>query len=346
MSSPYPRRDSQDQISFPIDVGLPQAPGARATLRLAVTDRCNLRCAYCMPAGGVRTLPRHDLLTLEELLAVVAWIDRRWPLAKVKLTGGEPLVRRGLATLVRGLVGLPGAPELSMTTNGTRLADHAAELAAAGLARVNVSLDTLDPARYRELTRGGSVADVLAGIDAATAAGLAPVKLNAVLRRSAWRDDVPALLDFAAGRGLQLRFLELMRTGPDSSWCAAESCSAAEVVAWLGRHPDCELVHAPGRSGGGAGPARNGRLRWRGADLTVGWILPVSKPFCTACDRLRLDARGRLRRCLMDPEVVELARILAVGGDAAADAAVRRHVAGKRPPDAMNTQLPMVQLGG
>lgn len=317
-----------------------------ATLRLGVTDRCDLRCAYCMPPEGVELAPRSALLSLERLAAVVDWLHRSYPLARIKLTGGEPLVRRGLVDLVRDLATLPGSPELSLTSNGTRLAAHAAELAAVGLARVNISLDTLDPERFRQLTRGGSLADVLAGIAAARAAGLAPIKLNAVLHRSSWRDDVPALLDFAAAQRLRLRFLELMRTGTERAWCAAEAIPANEVLMWLERHRDCELTQGHILAAGGPEPARTGRLRWRGAELEVGWILPVSRPFCADCDRFRLDPRGRLRRCLMDPVTLPLATILATAGDAAAAAAVADHLAGKRPPLTMDTMLPMVQLGG
>jgi cyclic pyranopterin phosphate synthase len=315
-------------------------------LRLAVTDRCNLRCAYCMPPNGARPVPRAELLPLDELAWLVRWLHRLRPFARVKLTGGEPLVRPGIERLVERLAALPGGPELSMTTNGSRLARQAESLAAAGLARVNVSLDTVDPDRYREITRGGALDRVLAGLDAAARLGLAPIKLNAVLRRSSWRDDVPALLDLAASGGYSLRFIELMRTGTERSWCAAEAVAAAEVLAWLGAHPSCGSIQGHDLTEHGAEPARRGRVRWRGVDLEVGWILPVSRPFCASCDRLRLDARGRVRRCLMDSHRLDLAGILAAEGEQPARGALDGYLAGKRPPATMDTGLPMAQLGG
>jgi cyclic pyranopterin phosphate synthase len=300
-----------------------------------------------MPASGIRLEMRSELLSLEALADVVAWIHESSPLRKLKLTGGEPLVRAGLPVLVSRLAALERAPELSMTTNGARLAGAAASLAAAGLARVNVSLDTLDPERYRELTRGGNLDAVLAGLEAASDAGLAPIKLNAVLRRSTWHDDVPALIDFAAERGYELRFLELMRTGTERAWCEAELIAAAEVLAWLRSHRECRLLEAWDEPElGVTEPARRGRLVWRGKELAVGWILPVSLPFCGSCDRLRLDARGRVRRCLMDPVRLPLARILRDRGPEAAARAFAAHLSAKTPPVRMDTPLPMARLGG
>jgi cyclic pyranopterin phosphate synthase len=299
-----------------------------------------------MSAAGVALAPRSELLSLERLAQLIGWVHEAYPLTKIKLTGGEPLVRRDLDVLVTRLAELPDCPELSMTTNGSRLAHHVEALAAAGLARVNVSLDTLDPDRYRELTRGGRLDDTLTGIDAARIAGLTPIKLNAVLRRSSWLEDVPALLDFAVARGHELRFLELMRTGTERTWCEAETVHASEVLTWLDAHPDCELIHGHALSAHGAEPARRGLLQWRGAGVEVGWILPVSRPFCAACDRLRLDARGRIRRCLMDPERLELAKILDQQGEPSARAALAGFIAGKRAPEAMITGSAMAELGG
>jgi cyclic pyranopterin phosphate synthase len=233
-----------------------------------------------------------------------------------------------------------------MTTNGSGLANHAASLAAAGLARVNVSVDTLDPDRYRELTRGGRIAAALEGIAAARAAGLTPIKLNSVLRRSSFRDDVPALLDLAAESGLELRFLELMRTGTGRAWCETEAIPAATVLDWLDAHPDCDLVHGHHLTQHGPEPARRGRLTWRGCELEVGWILPVSRPFCEPCDRLRLDPRGGVRRCLMDAVRLDLAAILEADGDEVARSSLADYLAGKRPPGSMDSPLPMVRLGG
>ncbi len=169
-----------------------------AVLRLSNTDRCNLRCCYCMPAEGVSKLRHDEILSLEELSAVAAWLCREVGIDRVKLTGGEPFVRSGVDELIRQLVDIDGVKEVSATTNGSLLGDLAPALRRAGLTRVNVSIDTLDPDRFRRLTRGGCVDDVVTGIDRAVEAGLVPVKLNAVLMASGWRKDVPALLDFAA----------------------------------------------------------------------------------------------------------------------------------------------------
>ena len=198
--------------------------GGTRVLRLSVTDRCDLRCRYCLPAGRVPFAPQTELAGPRELVDAVAWLVRHCAVDRLKITGGEPLVFRGIVGLVETAAALSGLREISMTTNGTQLAQLAAALRGAGLARVNVSLDTLDAQRFAELTRGGDLRRVLAGIAAARNAGLAPVKLNSVLRRSAWQEDVPALLDFAAGENLEIRFIELMRTGTEIAWARRSSC--------------------------------------------------------------------------------------------------------------------------
>jgi len=327
-----------------VDLGPDHPPFDRShplTLRVSVTDRCNLRCAYCMPAGGAEWTPTDRLPTLEEMADLVIWIGRVYPLEKIRLTGGEPTLRRGLPNLVRMLAAAPEVPEVAMTTNGTRLEGLAPELAAAGMDRVNISLDTLDPERYREVTRGGRVADAVAGVHAALAAGLGPVRLNTVLRRSSWREDVPALLDFASEQRLEPRFLELMRTGTERFWSEDEFVSASVVRRWLEDRTGQRVDVVGGRD-----PARTGLVHWRGESVTVGWITPVSDPFCSDCSRLRLDARGRLRRCLMDPEVLPLGGLLATGDQAALRRRVGDYMAGKVTPDAMEQLLPMVNLGG
>jgi len=178
-------------------------------LRISVTDLCNLRCLYCMPAEGVKHLSHADILSFEEIVAV-AEAAVALGVVKVRITGGEPLVRRGIVDLVRALAGLDGIQDLAMTTNGILLADHAAALAEAGLHRVNISLDTLDPARFRELTRGGDVQRVLEGIAAADAAGLRPIKLNCVAAESGSEDDVESVKRFGLERGLEVRVIRVM----------------------------------------------------------------------------------------------------------------------------------------
>jgi cyclic pyranopterin phosphate synthase len=259
---------------------------------------------------------------------------------RVKVTGGEPLLRPGVVDFVRCLAIDPGIDEISMTTNGTRLAALAGNLAAAGLARVNVSLDTLDPPRFRDLARGGSVERVVAGIDAALSAGLAPVKLNAVLRRSSFERDVPALLAFAATRGVEVRFIELMRAGEAAAFAVGEFVPAGVVRSRMG------LDGAPEPPAPGSGPARRLRARFGTTEVATGWIEPVSHAFCGCCRRLRLDARGNLRRCLMDSASFPLLDRLETGEDAGVEEDVRRFLAGKRAPVSFGTPRSMAAIGG
>jgi cyclic pyranopterin phosphate synthase len=293
-----------------------------------------------MPADGGWWNRRARLPSLERVVEIAAWIGRHYPLEKVRITGGEPTLRRGLPELVRMLASLPQVPEVAMTTNGLLLKRLAPQLAAAGLDRVNISLDTLDPERYSELTRGGRVGDAVAGIHTALDVGLVPIRLNSVLRRSSWRDDVPALLDFALEHGVEPRFLELMHTGTERAWAEKEFVSAPEVQRWVGpaNSLDDEI---PVR-----GTARRCRIKWKGAPLTIGWITPVSRPFCENCNRLRLDAHGRLRRCLMDPETLPLLDLLDGDDQPGVARRVAQFLNGKVTPNAMHNQLPMVSLGG
>ena len=321
-------------------MNVPRAAGA-ATLRVSVTDRCNLRCAYCMPEEGVRLLPRGEIPTLTELASAVAWLAPRFGVDRVKVTGGEPLVRGGVPAFVGKVAAIPGVREISMTTNGTRLADAAADLAKAGLARVNVSIDTLDPGRFRELTRGGRVGEVLEGIDAALAAGLAPLKINSVLRKSSFRDDVPALLGLAAEKGVEIRFIELMHTGTEAAWAIAERVTGSAVRAWL-ESEGALFTPLPDRPNA---PARRTSVAFRGLEVVAGWIDPVSHSFCGDCDRLRLDARGRLRRCLMDDQIFPLVDLLR-RGEAGAEEAAASYVARKQPPAEMTIGSTMASIGG
>lgn len=317
-----------------------RAAGA-ATLRVSVTDRCNLRCAYCMPEAGVPLLPRGEIPALSELASAVAWLVEKYGVDRVKVTGGEPLVRGGVLEFVAKIAAIAGVNEISMTTNGTRLTGAAADLAKAGLARVNISLDTVDPDRFRELTRGGRVEEVLAGLDAALEAGLTPLKLNSVLRRSSFRDDVPGLLDLASGKGVEIRFIELMQTGTEAAWATAERVTGAEVRTWLAAE-GAEIAPLLDRPNA---PARRTAISWRGREVLAGWIDPVSHSFCDDCDRLRLDARGRLRRCLMDDLAFPLVDLLR-RGEADVAAAAASYVAGKQPPTEMTIGSTMASIGG
>lgn len=254
-------------------------------LRLSVTDRCNCRCTYCMPAGGVPMLGHKDILSFEELTEVVG-ACAQLGVRKVRLTGGEPLVRRGLPELVRMIRAVPGVEELAMTTNATLLAPVAADLHHAGLDRLNVSLDTLDAARYAELTRGGSLEDALAGLAAARDAGFSRTKVNCVLMGGVNDADVPRLAELARTEPIDVRFIELMPMGPCAGWPKARFVPAETVLEVvpglvpLRRDGVAELWHAPG---------------WAG---NVGLIRPMSHRFCDGCSRIRVTADGRLKPCL------------------------------------------------
>lgn len=254
-------------------------------LRLSVTDRCNCRCTYCMPAGGVPMLGHKDILSFEELTEVVT-ACAQLGVRKVRLTGGEPLVRRGLPELVRMIRAVPGVEELAMTTNATLLAPVAAELHHAGLDRLNVSLDTLDAARYADLTRGGSLEDALAGLAAARDAGFSRTKVNCVLMGGVNDADVPRLAELARTEPIDVRFIELMPMGPCAGWPKARFVPAETVLEVvpglvpLRRDGVAELWHA---------------LGWAG---NVGLIRPMSHRFCDGCSRIRVTADGRLKPCL------------------------------------------------
>jgi cyclic pyranopterin phosphate synthase len=293
-----------------------------------------------MPQGLNNPVSASQMPSLEELAETVAWLNNLFPLVKVKLTGGEPLLRKGLTNLVQELIALPGLKDLSMTTNGSRLAKAAEALCDAGLRRVNVSLDSLHPLRFRELT-GGCLQDTLEGIDAAVAAGLNPIKLNAVLRRSCWREDVPQLLDYAARKGFELRFIELMETGVAADWARNEYISNSEVRSWLETQSLVESLPRLGNE-----PARRTAVHWQGERIVVGWISPQSQRFCAGCDRLRLDARGRLRRCLMDPLYFPLTDCLKKLSPASATQLVRLYIERKLPPSGMITPEAMAAVGG
>jgi cyclic pyranopterin phosphate synthase len=276
-------------------------------LRISVTDRCDLRCVYCMPESGVTLVPMADMLSYEEI-GVVAAAAIAAGARRLRLTGGEPLARRGLATLVRLLAAL-GPDDLALTTNGLQLAEHAAALKAAGLSRVTVSLDTLRPDRFASITRRAGLNRVLAGIAAAREAGLEPLKINTVVIRGVNDDEVPDFVRFAERERLELRFIELMPTSGLTPECK-------ELGAWRpalfvrGEDVRARIAEARGpleRIDGGAGVAEMYRLD---GGTRLGFITPVSAPFCQGCGRLRLGPDGRLRICLFDRGGVDLRRLL------------------------------------
>jgi cyclic pyranopterin phosphate synthase len=276
-------------------------------LRVSVTDRCNLRCVYCMPAEGITKNAHTDLLRYEEL-ALVVRAAAELGIGKVRLTGGEPLARLGLSEFVRMIAAIPGIDDISMTTNGTLLARHAADLAAAGLGRVNISLDTLRAGRFETITRRGQLADVYAGIEAAHAAGLAPIKFNMVVVRGLNDDEVGDMALRTRSHGWHVRFIELMPIGANVSWAGDGTVPIPEIRAWIEtRVGPLQSVHGPT----GNGPARYYQLP--GAQGTIGFISALSNHFCATCNRLRLTADGRLRPCLMSDDEIDLRDALRAG---------------------------------
>lgn len=291
-------------------------------LRVSVTDRCNYRCVYCLPAEGMTWMPRSDLLSFEEvgrLVAAFAELGVR----KIRLTGGEPTLRADIDKLVAAVAAVPGIDDLSMTTNGHTLPVLAERLAAAGLKRINVSIDSLQPERFARLTRGGDLARVLRGIDAARAAGIVPIKLNAVILKGENEDEIFDLVDYAARSqsDTELRFIEYMPF--EARW---HQTVPARVL--RDRLAEVYTLVPEGRSGPDAGPARGWRIVENG--LRVGFISPLSEHFCATCNRLRLGADGHLRTCLAHEDTPSLRDLMRGGADdAALQAAIREMVYGK-----------------
>ena len=275
-------------------------------LRVSVTDRCNLRCVYCMPADGIETCAHEAILRFEEIARLVA-IGADLGITKVRLTGGEPLVRRGFVDLVRMIAQVPGIREISMTTNGVLLARDARDLAEAGLHRVNISLDTLDPDRFRNITRWGDLADVLRGIAAAEAAGLTPIKINCVPIHGLNESDVVDLASRSRTDGWHVRFIEVMPLGEGACWSGEGYVPSTETRALI----EAALGPLERASLEGNGPARYWRLS--GASGTLGFISPVSEHFCQTCNRLRLTSSGQLMPCLMSDLKIDLATPLRSG---------------------------------
>ena len=312
-------------------------------LRISVTDRCNFRCTYCMPEDGLTWLPREELLSFEELERLAALMVGRHGIRAIRLTGGEPTVRAHLPLLVRKLAALP--VDLSLTTNGATLQAVAGELADAGLRRVNVSLDTLRPDRFVELTRRDQLADVLAGIDAALAAGLAPVKVNVVVIAGVNDDEIVELARYGRDRGVTVRFIEFMPLDADDAWRGDLVVSQADILGRLAAEWPLEPVAR------GSEPAE--RYRYLDGRGEVGVIPSVTQPFCDRCDRLRLTADGQLRSCLFSLEDHDLRGVLRAGGsDDELSAVVEACVGGKWAGHAINQvqfvrpRRSMSQIGG
>jgi cyclic pyranopterin phosphate synthase len=279
-------------------------------LRVSLTDRCNLRCTYCMPEEGLQWLAKPDLLTDDEIVRMVGIAVTDLGVREVRFTGGEPLLRPGLVGIVRRCAELEPRPTLSLTTNGIGLRRTAEALREAGLDRVNVSLDTLRPEVFHTLTRRDRHHDVLAGLAAARAAGLTPVKVNTVLMRGVNDDEAADLLGWALDEGYELRFIEQMPLDPQHGWDRADMVTAEEILAGL--RTRFRLTEEAGRVRGSA-PAE----RWLvdGGPARVGVIASVTRPFCRACDRTRLTADGQVRDCLFAREESDLRTALRSGAD-------------------------------
>jgi len=284
------------------DAGAPLADAFRRPityLRISVTDRCNLRCVYCMPEAGLPWIAKAEILTYEEIERIVA-AAASVGVRSIRLTGGEPLVRRDLPELVRKLAAIPGIEDLALSTNGLLLPELIGPLVAAGLRRVNISLDTLRPDRFERIARRPGLDRVLAGIDAAIAAGLGPVKLNCVVMRG-YNDD--ELLDFARltrERAVYVRFIEVMPVVENAAEQENTYVSSSDILARLGTLAELKPVEGPG----GNGPARY--FSYPDAPGAVGVISPLSHDYCERCNRVRLTADGRLRLCLFGDHEIDV----------------------------------------
>lgn len=315
-------------------------------LRISVTDRCNIRCFYCMPAEGVQFKPRHEILSFEEIERFVR-VVARLGIRALRLTGGEPLVRAGLTTLVARLAAVPGIDDLAMTTNGMLLAEHAAALKQAGLQRLNISLDGLREATFQRITRRRGLEQVLAGIAAAQRQGFRKIRLNAVAIRGITEDEIVPLARFARQQRLELRFIEFMPLDAERRWQTDQVLPGEEIRARLADEFG-PLVPA-------ARPDPNQpAVDYAFADGgLVGFINPVSEPFCRDCNRLRITAEGQIRNCLFSTAEWDARAVLRGGGsDEQLAALVRTCVRGKQPghgldePGFLRPRRAMFQIGG
>jgi GTP 3',8-cyclase len=278
-------------------------------LRVSLTDRCNLRCEYCMPAEGLEWLPSDDVLTDAEVVRLIGVAVNRLGIDEVRFTGGEPLIRRGLVDILAATTALRPRPKTAITTNALGLQRTAGALAAAGLDRVNVSLDTIRPETFAQIARRDRLHDVLAGLEAAAEHGLVPVKINAVLLRGQNDDQAPELLRWAIERGYELRFIEQMPLDAQHSWRRDTMITADEIFERLSAH----FTLTPADEERGSAPAE--RFLVDGGPATVGVIASITRPFCGDCDRVRLTADGQVRNCLFAREESDLRTALRDGAD-------------------------------
>ena len=316
-------------------------------LRVSLTDRCNLRCSYCMPPEGLEWLPGDEVLTDDEVVRVVR-VAVELGVTEVRFTGGEPLLRRGLVDIIGRTAALTPRPQLSLTTNGIGLARTAAALRDAGLDRVNVSLDTIDPEKFKTLARRDRLDDVLRGLEAAVEVGLAPVKVNAVLMRGVNDDEAVPLLRWCLAQGYLLRFIEQMPLDAQHGWKRTNMVTADEI---MGRLAEAFSLTPVGAKERGSAPAEEWLVD--GGPGRVGVIGSVSRPFCGACDRVRLTADGQIRNCLFAREETDLRAALRSGCDDAriaemlrATLLAKRAGHGIDDPDFLQPTRPMSAIGG
>jgi GTP 3',8-cyclase len=276
-------------------------------LRISITDRCNLRCVYCMPEEGIELKASEDILSFEEILNIV---KAAVPLGikKIRITGGEPLVRLGLTDFIKSLKAIPEIDDIALTTNATLLAKKALELKEAGLNRVNISLDTLKEDRFKHITRSGNLKDVWSGIEAAFAVGLSPVKINMVVMKGFNDDEIPDFVQLAKVYPLHVRFIELMPIGVSDDWSKGKHMSAREIITAIEEAQGTMVVT---KEVIGNGPANYFQLA--GAKGTIGFISALSNHFCGTCNRVRLTSEGCLRTCLHDATEIDLKKPLRGG---------------------------------
>lgn len=316
-------------------------------LRVSLTDRCNLRCTYCMPAEGLDWLPHHEALTDDEVVRLISIGVERLGITEVRFTGGEPLLRRGLAGIIQATKSLTPVPEVSLTTNALGLERTAAALAAAGLDRVNVSLDTVRQSDFVTITRRDRLDDVIKGLEAARSAGLDPVKVNAVLMPGINHDQAPELLAWCLDRGLHLRFIEQMPLDAQHAWDRSDMITADQILASLAS----AYTLSPTGVSRGSAPAEEFLVD--GGPVTVGVIASVTRPFCGDCDRVRLTADGQIVNCLFSRVESDLRTPMRAGAsdDELADLWVAA-MAAKLPghgiddPTFLQPDRPMSAIGG
>ncbi len=316
-------------------------------LRISVTDRCNIRCFYCMPETGVEFVPRAEVLDFEEIERF-ARIAVSLGISKLRVTGGEPLVRRDLSALIRRLAAIPGIRDLALTTNGVLLQDLAGPLYEAGLRRLNVHLDTLDRERFLHITRRDDLGRVLAGLEAARRAGYSRIKLNAVAVKDLLEPDLVPLARFARENGFEPRFIEFMPLDAQNLWDRSKVLLADDIIATLSREIS-PLI--PGPDPDPRAPASE--YEYADGGGRVGFIASVSKPFCLNCNRIRITADGKLRYCLFAIEETDVKSVMRAGAsDAEIAALIRRTVAGKWEGHQINSAKfvapprPMYSIGG